>query len=127
MNWNSKKNPFGNYDDPIPPMWWNIEVRSEISRHKRLPEWNWLAKVLIFAGWFFWRNPLHNFMFYWIGFKDRNLDYTQIWNQKQKWNLVLPFFSIKLKSGREFYIGWRPDSKAWGWAWRKKQQQFKIQ
>ena len=120
MNWNSKYNPSGNYDDPTPPMWWNIEVRSEITRRRWLPEWNWLAKVLIFTGWFFYRNPLHNFMFYWIGFKDRNLDYTQIWNRKQRWNLVLPFFSKRFKSGREFYIGWRPETRAFGIAWRKK-------
>ena len=120
MNWNSKKNPFGNYDDPTPPMWWNIEVRYGMTERKWIPNWNWLAKVLIFMGWFFYRNPLHNFMFYWIGFKNGSLDYSQIWNQKQSWNLVLPFFSKKFKSGREFYIGWRPDTRAFGMAWRKK-------
>lgn len=118
MNWNSKKNPLGNYDDPTPPMWWNIEVRSDIAKHKWIPQWNWLARALIFAGWFFYRNPAHNFTHYWIGFRDRNLDYSQIWNSKQSWNLVLPFFSKKFKSGREFYIGWRPDTRAFGWAWR---------
>mgnify|MGYP001573660200 FL=1 len=120
MNWNSKRNPLGNADDPIPPMWWNIEVRYGMTERKWIPNWNWLAKVLIFMGWFFYRNPLHNFMFYWIGFKNGSLDYSQIWNQKQSWNLVLPFFSKKFKSGREFYIGWRPDTRAFGMAWRKK-------
>lgn len=43
MNWNSKKNPLGNYDNPTPPMWWNIQVREEITKKRWLPEWNWLG------------------------------------------------------------------------------------
>ncbi len=102
-SWNSKLNPFGNYDDPKPPVWFK-------------PEWSYWKRWL---WWFFVRNPLHNFMAYWIGFKGANLDYSQIWNKKQKWNLVLPFFSYKSKS-LEFYIGWRPDSKMLGFALRIK-------
>jgi len=92
--WNSKYNPFGNADDPVP-------ITSQL----------WLY-------WYFVRNPLHNFMAYWIGFKDKNLDYTQIWNTKQRWNLVLPFFSYRGKKW-EIYIGWRPDSKMFGIALRR--------
>lgn len=104
MNWNSKCNPLGNYDEPNPPA----------DKWPDKPRW-----VRYFL-WYFYRNPLHNFTHYWIGFRDRNLDYTQIWNQKQSWNLVLPFFSKKFKNGREFYVGWRPDTRAFGAAWRKK-------
>ena len=74
----------------------------------------WLRTVM----WYI-RNPLHNFFWHVIGFKDKPLDYTQIWNTKQKWNLVLPFFSYRGKRW-EFYIGWRPDSKAFGIALRKR-------
>jgi len=47
--WNSKFNPFGNYDDPIPPDWC-------------------FQKYGKFA-YIYWaiRNPLHNFCRYWIG------------------------------------------------------------
>jgi len=59
------------------------------------------------------------FFWYVIGFKNRNLDYTQIWNTKQKWNLILPFFSYRGKRW-EFYIGWRPDTRALGIALRRR-------
>ena len=98
----SKLNPLGNYDDPEPPDWF-------------MPNRNkWVRRL----RWWI-RNPLHNFCWHWIGFKDRNLDYTQIWNTKQKWNLVLPFFSYR-GSRIEFYIGWRPDSKMFGIALRRR-------
>lgn len=92
--WNSKYNPFGNADNPV-----------SITSKK------WFY-------WYFIRNPLHNFMTYWIGFKDKNLDYTQIWNTNQRWNLVLPFFSYRGKKW-EFYVGWRPPNKAFGIALRR--------
>lgn len=100
--WNSKCNPLGNFDDPIPPDWYMPNK----------PYW------VRWCMWFFIRNPLHNFMAYWVGFKDRNLDYTQIWNQKQRWNLVLPFFSYRGKKW-EGYIGWRVDSRMFGIAIRR--------
>lgn len=92
---------FGNDDDPYPPIWFMPNK----------PQW--LRTVM----WYI-RNPLHNFFWHVIGFKDKPLDYTQIWNTKQKWNLVLPFFSYRGKRW-EFYIGWRPDSKAFGIAFRR--------
>lgn len=103
MNRNSKYNPLGNFDEPMPPA----------EKWTGKPQW---------IRWILWmvRNPFHNFMFYWIGFKDRNLDYTQMWNTKQSWNLVLPFISKKFKSGWEFYIGWRPDTRSFGMALRRK-------
>jgi len=101
MNWDSKWNPFGNFDDGLPS--------SIVER---------FGKVKGFIYWYFIRNPLHNFCFYWIGFKDRNLDYSHIWNQKQSWNFVLPFFSYRGKKW-EFYFGWRPDTKAIGFALRR--------
>jgi len=110
MNWKellykflkSKKNLLGNYDNPFPPDWY-------------LPEKPFLYRLVRWGL----RNPLHNFMFFWIGFKDRNLDYTQIWNERQNWNLVLPFFSYRGKKW-EWYIGWRPDSRAFGIALRRR-------
>ncbi|MEJ5227211.1 hypothetical protein [Thermodesulfovibrio sp.] len=105
MNWNSKFNPLGNYDDPAPP--------NDYMPDK--PYWfRWIM-------WFFIRNPLHNFMHYWVGFKGRKhlTCYTgDIWNNKHRLNIVLPFISYK-KDNREFYIGWRPDSKAFGFAIRR--------
>jgi len=99
---NSKWNPLGNYNNPIPPDWCFAKY----------------GKIKAYLYWYFVRNPLHNFMAYWIGFKDRNLDYTQIWNTKQRWNLVLPFFSYRGKKW-EMYIGWRPDSRMFGIALRR--------
>ncbi len=103
MNFNSKLNPFANYNEPKPPDWYKTDST----------EWvRWL-------GWFFYRNPLHNFMFYWLGFKDSEFDYTQIWNTKKRLNMVLPFISYRGKKW-EFYIGWRPDKKVLGFAMRRK-------
>lgn len=102
INFNGKWNLFGNYDDPTPPAWFMSNKPS------------WLRAVC----WFL-RNPFHNFMFYWIGFKDKNLDYSHIWNREQSWNLVLPFFSYRGKKW-EYYLGWRPDTKAFGVALRRK-------
>ncbi len=93
---------FGNDDDPYPPSWF-MKERSE-----------WLRQLIWYC-----RNPLHNFFWNIIGFRKYPLDYSQIWNQKQRWNLVLPFFSYRGKKV-EFYLGWRPDRKALGFAFRIK-------
>ena len=93
---------FGNNDNPYPPNWFK-------------PEKSQFVREIL---WYI-RNPFHNFFWYIVGFKDKNLDYTQIWSEKQKWNLILPFFSYRGKKW-EFYIGWRPDSKAFGIALRKR-------
>ncbi len=100
--WDSKLNPFGNFDDGLPEWYYPGK-----------PKW------YRFICWYLIRNPFHNFMAYWIGFRWAKLDYTQIWNKKQKWNLILPFFSYRGNKW-EFYIGWRPDSKMFGIALRRK-------
>jgi len=69
---------FGNNDNPYPPNWFK-------------PEKSQFVREIL---WYI-RNPFHNFFWHVIGFKDKPLDYTQIWNTKQKWNLVLPFFSYR--------------------------------
>ena len=103
MNWNSKYNPFGNYDDPVPPS----------DKWPGRPYWlRWLL-------WHFWRNPLHNFAAYWIGGRGRDWDYTSIWKRGNGFNVVLPFVSYRGKRV-EFYIGWRPDSRMFGAALRRR-------
>lgn len=105
MNFNSKYNPFGNFDEPQP--------KPELWPDK--PYWfRWLL-------WTFYRNPCHNLVRFWppFGFKDYPLDYTQIWNTQQKWNLILPFFSYRGKKW-EGYVGWRPSDKAFGIAMRRR-------
>ena len=89
--WNCKLNPFGNYDDPIPP-------------EKYLKKFGWFA----YLYWYFVRDPLHNFCHYWIGTGNYPSEW-KVWHSKRKWNLILPFFSFKYK-WFEFYIGWRPRS-----------------
>ncbi|MDI1471936.1 hypothetical protein QI155_05240 [Thermodesulfovibrio sp. 1176] len=98
--WNNKINPLGNFDDGLPSQYRSIKG---------------------FIYWYFIRNPFHNFCAYWIGFRGKNIDYSQIWNKKQKWNLVLPFFSFK-GNHWEMYIGWRPDSKMFGISIRRKDE-----
>jgi len=87
--WNSKWNPFGNYDDPIPPEWCFTKYGG-----------------FAWVYWYFIRNPLHNFDHYWIG----TGNFPSEWNtyhSKRSWNLILPLFSFRCKWFR-FYIGWRP-------------------
>jgi len=50
---------FGNDDDPYPPIWFMTN------------EPQWIRTIMWYV-----RNPLHNFFWYVIGFKNRNLDYT---------------------------------------------------
>ena len=100
--WNSKFNPFGNYDDPIPPDWC-------------------FQKYGKFA-YIYWaiRNPLHNFCRYWIGTGNYPSEW-RVWHSKRRWNLILPFFSYRGKRF-EFYIGARPKddgSQIWGIAFRR--------
>jgi len=97
MNWKerlykifkSKKNPFGNYDDPIPS-------------EKYLKKYGWLA----YPYHYFIRNPLHNFCYYWIGTGNYPSEW-KVWHSKRKWNLILPFFSFRFRC-LELYFGWRP-------------------
>ena len=58
---------FGNNDNPYPPDWFMPKC-----------EHDWLRQYMWYV-----RNPMHNFFFYVIGFKNKNLDYTQIWNKEQ--------------------------------------------
>jgi len=108
--WNSKWNPFGNYDDPIPPDWC-------FAKYGKL-------------AWFYWyfiRNPLHNFCHYWIGTGNYPSEW-KVWHSKRKWNLILPFFSYKGKKF-EFYFGWRPKergSQIFGIAFRKRKNNGKV-
>ena len=100
--WNSKFNPFGNYDDPVPPDWC-------------------FQKYGKFA-YIYWaiRNPLHNFCRYWIGTGNYPSEW-RVWHSKRRWNLILPFFSYRGKRF-EFYIGARPKddgSQIWGIAFRR--------
>jgi len=88
--WNSKWNPFGNFDEPIPPDWCFEKY----------------GKVKAYLYWYFIRNPLHNFDRYWIGTGNYPAEW-RVWSDKRSWNLILPFFSYRGKR-IEFYIGWRP-------------------
>jgi hypothetical protein len=90
--WKSKLNPFGNYDNPEPPVWY-MPLKPFIIR------------------WFMWsfvRNPLHNFMFYWIGLagKPHLRRCDEVFSSIGKWNVILPFVSYNGKRIR-CYIGWR--------------------
>ncbi|RLG09320.1 hypothetical protein DRN73_10100 [Candidatus Pacearchaeota archaeon] len=101
---NSKWNPFGNYDDPIPP-------------EKYLDKYGWFAYIY----WYFIRNPLHNFCYYWIGTGNHPSEW-EVWHSKSSWNLILPFFSFRCR-WFEFYIGARPKSdgsQIWGISFRKR-------
>jgi len=101
--WNSRLNPFGNYDDPIPS-------------EKYLKKYGWLA----YPYHYFIRNPLHNFCYYWIGTGNYPSEW-KVWHSKRKWNLILPFFSFRCK-WFEFYIGARPKgdgSQIWGFCFRR--------
>ena len=101
--WNSKLNPFGNYDDPTPS-------------EKCLKKYGWLA----YPYHYFIRNPLHNFCYYWIGTGNYPSEW-KVWHSKRKWNLILPFFSFRCK-WFEFYIGARPKgdgSQIWGFCFRR--------
>lgn len=92
---NSRLNPFGNYDDPIPPVWVFEKYKS---------------KFRAYCYWYFVRNPLHNFTHYWIGTK-LFPSVWKVWHPTRCFNLILPFFSIRFKAKNyviEFYLGWRP-------------------
>ena len=108
--WNSKWNPFGNYDDPIPSDWCFVKYGK-----------------LALVYWYFIRNPLHNFCHYWIGTGNYPSEW-KVWHSKRKWNLILPFFSYKGKKF-EFYFGWRPKergSQIFGIAFRKRKNNGKV-
>ncbi|MEM5861280.1 MAG: hypothetical protein QXJ20_02705 [Candidatus Aenigmatarchaeota archaeon] len=92
--WNSKYNPFGNYDNSIPD--WVYLKFAKYPMHK----------VLAFLYWYFWRNPLHNFCHYWIGTGNYPACW-KTWHISRKWNLILPFFSYDGNKW-QFYVGWRP-------------------
>ena len=98
---NSKLNPFGNYDDAPP------EGVSQL------------------AWW--WRNPMHNFTFYWIGVKGRVVKRVDsIWNPSGGFRfstvhtkyLILPLISYRGKYV-EWYLGWRPNG-GFGPLWPRK-------
>jgi len=108
--WNSKYNPFGNFDNPIPPDW----VFAKYGK-------------LAYLYWYFWRNPLHNFCHYWIGTGNYPSEWST-WHHQRRWNLILPFFSYRGKK-YEFYFGWRPKkdgSQIFGIALRKTKYIDKI-
>jgi len=88
---NSKWNPFGNYDDSVPPEWCFKKYGK-----------------LAYFYWYFIRNPFHNFCRYWIGTGSYPAVW-KVWHPKRSWNLILPFFSYRGKKV-EFYFGWRPKS-----------------
>ena len=97
MNINSKLNPFGNVDDDVPVGYWPNK-----------PQW-----LRLLLWWV--RNPLHNFMFHWIGVHDYVLVREKsIWGVgwRLSWvytkHLKLPLISYR---GRyvEGYVGWRPN------------------
>jgi hypothetical protein len=106
MNWNSKINPFGNYEDPTPP------DKFQSNRPELIRKILWLV-----------RNPLHNFTFHWIGFHGKVDNVVGDWKSKGL-NLIAvcsPWFAYPLISynGKylEGYIGWRPNG-ALGLAFR---------
>ena len=95
---NSKWNPFGNYDDA-----------PATGYHPSKPFW---VRQLLWWG----RNPLHNFMFHWIGVKGRVVKRVDsIWNPEGGWRTsqVVATVSLPLISYRgkyiEWYMGWRPN------------------
>lgn len=118
MNWNSKTNPFGNYDnpEPLPELW------------KDKPHW---IRLLL---WYFYRNPLHNLQWYILGIVDTidewdiTGDYPKdVWNPNDGWNRLT--FTHKttgkhkhFRSYRgkyiEFYFGIRYNG-AYGVAFRR--------
>jgi len=128
VNWKQKLNPiwwFGNIDDPNPCIYdWYLKehckpIQTFFSKYLKinLKKCNLLCKL----KWFLWRNPLHNFTFYVIGFKDKieegKIKYIgKQWAGYKEWNVAY----IKTKSGIkipifisyngyfQFYIGWRP-------------------
>lgn len=104
MNFNVKWNPFGNYDEPMPP----------IDKWQDKPRW--VRQVL----WFI-RNPFHNLFAYVLGFRDKDWK-LDIWKGRDGLNVVLPFMSYR-KGRFEAYIGWRPDSRMLGIAlrWHKRE------
>lgn len=99
MNWSSKLNPFGNYDDPKPPVdLWQGQAQW----------WRWVK-------WHFIRNPLHNFTFYWIGLADKPYlrRCNEVFSSIGKWNIILPFISYQGKRVY-WYFGWRGDRSNFG-------------
>lgn len=90
---------FGNDDDPIPPPWY-------------LTTWPEFVRYL---GWYFVRNPLHNFCFYLIGMKRRQhlVHWNHVFNPNGGFNIIMPFISYYGKK-YAFYIGWRPSQGVFG-------------
>lgn len=103
---NGKFNPFGNADEKYPDNY-----------HTDKPEW---VRTL-----YWWaRNPLHNFMFHWIGVSGRVLQFRGEFladGWRIAWtitkNLSLPVVSFRGEHV-EFYIGWRKNG-GFGIALRK--------
>lgn len=96
MDFNCKLNPFGNYDDPSPPKTYRPKLNEPFRRLL------WLI-----------RNPLHNFMFYWIGIAGVKRIFVgnfleDGWNISYTYtkNFTFPLISYK-EDLFEFYIGWR--------------------
>ena len=102
ITWKDKINPIwwmGNLDDPHPPADYKPDQQ----------EW-WR-----YLNWYF-RNPLHNFTFYVIGFADRtHLRHpNSVMNPSGRgWNLILPFIAYESKRIKA-YIGWRGDRMNFG-------------
>lgn len=94
--YDSKFNPFANYDEPWPPKSYKPQITG-ITR-----KLNWWA-----------RNPIHNFTFHWIGVSGRVIstngeflsDGLKFASIKTK-HLKLPLLSYR-GSSFEWYIGWR--------------------
>ncbi|NOZ68016.1 MAG: hypothetical protein GXP46_01905 [Deferribacteres bacterium] len=112
ISWRQKINPiwwFGNIDDPEPPDWFEP---TQLNYERR-------------RGWRF-RNPFHNFFWYVLGIADKEftahgkatenvfvdgLNYTFL--KTKHLPVCFPFISYR-GLGIKFYVGWRPDSGAFG-------------
>ena len=109
ININSKYNPFGNAEDLPPPPFY--------------PDcYYWVRQLL-----WWWRNPLHNFTFHWIGIHDYVVERVDsLWNPNGGFRFskvctkyfCLPFMSYRGERW-EWYAGWRPNG-GFGFPWPRK-------
>ena len=103
-------NPIANYNEPWPPAGFRPHIVG------------WKRKLLWWV-----RNPLHNFMFFWIGVHGRVIKRVDsIWNPMGGFRfsvvhtklLKLPLVSYRGKY-IEWYFGWRPNG-GFGPLWPRK-------
>ena len=93
--------PFTNFDDPIPPNWFEAGKKM------------WVRKVLWWV-----RNPFHDLCFYIIGIADKSFTSigkhpNHVFNPNYGWNWavrkykIFRFPFVSYINHIKFYIGWR--------------------